>query len=59
MTIGMVSADLTCSDTNPIVIEDRGILTISGLSASPGTEMSIKISLRVPDVLTPGTTILR
>jgi flagellin FlaB len=69
ITDGTTSADLVCNDTNTVVTGDRIIMTISGLSADPGTAITLKIlpqygyatdlSLRVPDVLTPGTMFLR
>ncbi len=64
-----ISADMACDPTNAENLGERVELTISGLSAGPGTEVTLNIVppagfltyvyFTIPDVLTPGTMYLR
>jgi archaellin len=69
MTVGASSWDMPCNDTNTVVTDERLTIHIYNISAAPGELLSIKllpqygyatgIVLRVPDILTPGTMVLR
>lgn len=66
---GSISRDLSCGPSNTAARGDRVEIIIGGLSAGPGDRVSVniipaagfqtKIDLTIPDVLTPGTMILR
>ena len=63
------SVDLACGPTNAVERRDRVETILSGLSAGPGDEVVVmvmpsagfptRIELVIPDVLTPGTMVLR